>query len=321
MVFAMLFAMTGECFAVYSKVTYVQGGVRYIYSNQPEAIKASNGGYTIEQKLDKNNIYDADLYHHNYSYNNTYGVVIKNSSSSAQNIQILNKAINSGSTTLATATETGVQYGNSTNVQTVSIPANSATFILSKNVSAGQIVSGKVKFKVLGDNLTAKVVYVPTTWSALSAFNNTSRAAAANGEQSTGFFMHDTRYANVDLNQMNMFKIFAYDDASNRDGVNEYESGSNILGRAKILGNFGVTYDLQFKNAYGKTIYVTPNLISAGATQAQIVMWTAQTGWYRTPYVNKSSSEKVWKLKMPSDQHVKFMLVGGNFGSVDVEVK
>lgn len=306
----------------YSTISMIQSGSKYIYSNNPEAVTGSvygsNGKYTIEQALLKNTSYVFEYYHHNWTGSNKkFGIAIKNNNSTSAQIRVVKEALTTSSNTLTASTTTLKNYGNSSKDVYVTIPANGTIFLQETTVQGSNIVNGKIKFIPTKSNISARVFFSSTSSSSNSIFN-LSRATSTNTSMTTGYFAHDTRYANVDINNIheNTFYLSAYNS-----NTNEYETGSNVLGSSKLLGNFGIIYDIQLKNCSGKRIKITPNLDSPNATQAQLVLWKNNNiGWYRTTYINDNSSTKFWLMSVPSDQNFKFSLPGGNFGNVKFEI-
>ncbi|ANB57677.1 hypothetical protein GFC29_3111 [Anoxybacillus sp. B7M1] len=303
-------------------VSMTQSGNKYIYSNNPESIQGTMvssspyGKYTIDQPLQSSTTYVAEFYHHNYTGDSLrVGIAIKNNNSYTANVRVQNKAILAGQYTLETSTSVLRDFGNSTNDQTISIPANSTVTILYTDVPTQYIVNGKVKFTPQAGNMNARVFFISTSKYNVNNIFSLPRATSANSSMTTAFFNYDTRTVNVNAATTPSFYLSAY-----QDNPGEYETGTNVLGSSKLLGNYGIVYDVYLSNAAGKRIKITPNLASQGATQAQIVLWTASNSWYRTTYVNRSSSQPYWLMSVPSDGHFKFTLPGGNFGNVLFEI-
>lgn len=77
-----------------------------------------------------------------------------------------------------------------------------------------------------------------------------------------------------------------------------------------------MTYEFLVKNAKGKKIKITPNLTDR---KAQIVLWEAQKGWYRSSLITDSSPVKYWLINVPQDGKFKFVLPSFNCGNSRID--
>ncbi|EPC8411941.1 hypothetical protein ACR3AM_006436 [Bacillus thuringiensis] len=303
-------------------VNMTSGGSKYIYSNNPESIEgnmvntAPYGKYTVDQPLQNNTSYVSEFYHHNYTGASLrVGIAIKNNNNYTANVKVQNKAILTGKYTVDTASSLLRDFGNSNNDQTISIPANGTVVILSIATPTQYIVNGKVKFIPQSGGLSARNFFVSDNKYNIKELFKLPKATSTKNDMTSGFFNSDTRTLTIDAKTVSNFHLSAY-----TANPGEFETGTNVIGNSKLLGNYGIVYDVFLKNATGKRIKITPNLASVGATQAQIVLWTSANSWYRTSYVSRNSAEKYWLMAVPSDGHFKYSLPGGNFGNVHFEI-
>lgn len=302
-------------------LTMVRGGARYIYSNDPESIYgttlgSTNGRYTIEVMLQPNVEYHSEFYHSNESGGTLrIGIAVHNGNSTSQQIRVRNRAIATGRSPYSQI-GSGVtrDYGNSSNDQYITIPGNGTILLHYADVLGGNIVNGKIKFATSASNLKIRIFFARTSVGTSSIFN-LPRATSDGKQRTTGFFNYDTRYANVNASNINNFYLSAF-----QDNANEYEIGTNVLGSSKLLGNFGIIYDLQFQNASGRRLRITPNEQNYDWWTAQIVLWTSTNQWYRTTEINKSSPTKYWLMAIPADQKIRYILPGGNYGNILFEI-
>lgn len=302
-------------------LSMVRGGAKYIYSNDPESIEgvslgSTNGRYTIEVTLQPNIDYHTEFYHLNVSGGTLrIGIAVQNGNSTSQQIRVKSKAIATGGSPYSQiASGVTRDYGNSSNDQYITIPGNGTILLHYADVLGGNMVNGKVKFATGASNLKVRVFFARTSVSTNNIFN-LPRATSDGKQRTTGFFNYDTRYANVNASTVSNFYLSAY-----QDNINEYETGTNVLGSQKLLGNYGIIYDLQFQNASGKRLRITPNEQAHTWWTAQIVLWTSNNQWYRTTEINKSSSTKYWLMAIPADQKIRYILPGGNYGNIFFEI-
>jgi len=307
----------------FTPLTFAKGGSRYIYVDNPETITSSMvssapyGAYTFEQTLDANYSYTTQFYHHNNTGSGNYmrvGVALYNGNSTTARVKIGKKAVVSGSSTLGTASSAEVNYGNSTNLQDIYVPAMSYVFLVDQSVNPGYIVDGKINITPAASNMKIRTFYTKSGYNTTAQSIFSLGAAPSDGDQrTTGYFLYDTRYANANIATQNYFYLSAYQW---NQGINEYETAQKYVGNPILWGNYGIVYDIQLQNAAGKTIWIYPNLTGP----SQIALWTANTGWFAKPKI-EAGTNGVWAQTVPSDQRFKFVLPGGNYGSLKFEVK
>ncbi|TYS25752.1 hypothetical protein FZC71_04220 [Bacillus subtilis] len=309
------------------QLNFTKSGGNYLYSNNVETILGSEvssspyGKYTVEHSLSANNEYTAEFYHHNNASTNlTFGIAIKNNNTKSAQVRVLGKAVNAGSQTLDTATLTTRDFGNSTNDQYITIPAGQTVVLLSKDVTAPFIVDGKVSFVPTASNMKARIFYMKTSNYNVNSIFGLPKQTTSDYQKVSGVFPTWKRYATVDGNIFynNTFYLSSYSWVGNQ---NEYDTPISYIGKSNLDGNYGVLYDLQLKNAAGKRLKITPYLNEKDPRAAgQLVLWTSSTGWYRTTSINHTSAIKYWVMSIPADQHIKYMLPGGNYGNVKFDI-
>lgn len=300
-------------------------GNRFIYSNNPENIESE--GYTISQKLDAYVNYDAEFYHWNYSGSNMrIGVLICNTNNTSATVKVYNHNASAKTTSsqygLSVTAQMLANYWNGTGSTTYyTIPANSVKFICYEDVSNANVAAGKVLFKPQSSNLYCKVVAVKTT--------NISGAISVPKlqnmhDQTTGYFMDDTRYAVYNYNTathhsfyLNLFKASGNATPNN----NEYQNATQLVHGGiynDLDGNFGITYYLKLKNCVGKTMKITPDWDSIHFYWTSFPQnYTYFDGYtWKTLYFNDSSSRTI----PITNENFKFILPGGNTSNVRFEI-
>lgn len=317
-----------EAYAGVTPVSFIQKGCRYIYSNNPEPIKPemvagkAYGQYTIDQQLTKYTSYNCEFTHGNKSYTNVYfGIVLKNSSTQPQTVRVLSEQIGYTQAGIDIFSSIALKYQigrEDKKERKLKIPAKSTVVLMGANIPSGRYVTGKINFITGNAPLTARVFYIKADKLKLPSqvFSLPRSAAELNPNNSpwargSAFYYFDSRSATVDAKVTQTVYLGGLDE-----NPGEYEKGSNSLGNPILRGNYGVTYEFQLKNAKGKKIKITPNLTDK---KAQIVLWEAQKGWYRTALITDASPVKYWLLNVPPDGRFRFVLPSFNCGNTRIE--
>lgn len=311
-------------------VTFTQGGGNYIYSNCPEAITSTLAGryYTIDQSLTANIAYQGFFYHGNWaSPTMKVGIAIKNENSTTQYVVIRSKALSNqfkGSLDEPSLTSKNYQVGLDTTADDyyVYINPGQTAIIGSINIANSYYSQGQIHFTPSANNMKARVFWQTSTDNTSPFDSSFSRAPGEDPiyARSTGLFTKDVRYANISYPTTNSFYLSYVGGSWQTYNPNEYQAASSgYLGSQYIGGNYGIKYDLTVQNAAGRTLRIYPYLPDANA-KGKIVLWTTSNGWYTTPQLTQASSPQYWQMAVPSDGKIKFILPGGNHGSVRFDI-
>ncbi|WP_066636808.1 hypothetical protein [Desulfolucanica intricata] len=312
-------------------VTFQNNGVEYIFSANPENINGTTGNhYTIEKDLYTGYTYDIELYHHNYTgETKRFGVALYNPNSSTATITVNAKVINDcaatgESTELDMTAPLVEQYVLGYGSTSISIPAKSYTFLMYKDVPTQRTVSGKAKVSTNLSGVKARVFHGPQYVSASTVFSYT-RDTDYESNITTGFFNYDGKYnsSTIDASTYPTFKLSEWRPSLN---VNEYETGSNVLGSSILGGNYGMTYTITVKNAANKRLKIIPNFKNLDCPAAALVLYSPQIGWFRTgKLINDKDSDyydQYWLMSMGTSSTFtfKYILPASNFGNVSFQV-
>lgn len=302
-------------------VTFANNGAEYIFSANPEDISGSTGDhYTIDKTLYTGYTYDIELYHHNYTGSTKrFGVALYNPNSSSATITVNAKVINDSANTelneldmTAPLTE---QYVLGYGATTITIPAYSYTFLMSRDVATQRLVNGKAKISTNISNVRARVFHAPQGTSASTVFGYTRDTSSASN-LTTAFFNYDGKYNTSTINA-STYPTFKLSEWPRSLNSSEYETGSDYLGSNILGGNYGVTYTVTVTNAANKSLEITPNW-AAGATAADLVLWNSTYGWFRPGKITSGS----WYMSMGSSSTFtfKYILPCSNWGSIKFRV-
>ncbi|WP_139491289.1 hypothetical protein [Brevibacillus dissolubilis] len=319
-------------------INFSQMGTYYIYSNNPEPILGSHltntqgGSYTTETTLLSNEMYVADFYHHNNSSLSgvKLGIAVKNTSSSVATLDVGQKAIRNAGYTIDMSTLVEVDYGKSTNYQTLTINPGETKVLMYTSLPNGYIGNGKIWMSTNSSGLKARVYFAHPNTLDSKIFSFPQATSSYTGFTS-GTFKHSQRQAWIDANTYypgNTFYLSSYEAQGN---TNEYEYadtvGNTLLGRNKIMGNYGVEYWVGVKNSAGRKLNIYPNLTSPSSCSGsggRIALWTQNTGWYTTSKITTAGS--FWSMALPAPDvdgysYFAYVLPGGACGNVKFEVQ
>lgn len=316
--------------AATQQITFGNNGVKYIYSNQPENIYEYWGEYTIEQTLSSSYTYDIEYNHVNMAHTNydpslpisrKIGVALYNNNSSTATITVYAlvkgyQIFDSSHAVVDLTAPLASSYQQGVGATTITIPAYGSTFLMYSNVPHDNVVFGKAKIKSNLSNVRLRIFQGNTTDSASSVFSY-SRDTKVNDDQTTGYFNYDGKYNTntIDASTNPTFYLSDWlDNNGIHDNINEYETGTNILGRSKLGGNYGMTYTITINNPASKKLRITPY-----AYPARLVVYNPYYGyWYDTGKITSG----YWTMPMTSTSTYtfKYVLPGFNDGNMKFEV-
>lgn len=300
---------------------------RTLFSDNPEALtdKNSANGYLAGTTYTANERMDFEFYHHNYTgQTKRFGIVVFNTNSSAATLTLHNKAIGTsaaGTPSQLAMTAPMVRNFFQSSASTITVPANSAQFVLYADVPNAKLVNGKLSMTSNKGNVYARIVYGNTSTSARTYFN------IADLEPVDGaFFSGQVNYAQknvvVDANSITSFVIGEWKAAVGGKrplkNTNEYESVlSTKTGSIEYLAaNFGIPYYITIKNASGKRLKITPDW-SGGATYCNLVLQNSSGTWYTTGTISSGS----WYYGLDSSSaSLKIVIPGANSGNIHCEI-
>lgn len=317
-----------------STTTMNQTGSYYLYSNYPEYVNNStllgnNAAYTINQALSSGNTYDVEYYHINTNTNGTTlyaGVAILNTGSTTQNITVTNIASRirtpgSGAEQCALMQK---DYQNSTNIQTIPVPAGGVVRINQLAIPSGYYVgNGKVKIQANGSGLSAKIYLCNSSATDTNVRQCSMCGEASNTATSTGLYAKDSRGANFDV--ANSTTKSFYLAAANSSIGNDNELAAPISGgrgtTTGIVGNYGIRYDIQLLNldlAQYNSVKITYDYQSHGSYACdydQVLLYNGSS--WNTIRLDQGTSEY---MAIPTTKSFKFLLPGANCGNIHFQL-
>lgn len=311
----------------FEAISFTPGGTRLAYSNNPESVKSTNTKYTVQVNLVKDTPVIHDYYHHNVSGSAVkFGIVIKNTNSTAAKIRLTKYAIKSSlGNTQTTSANMHLEYNKSTNDQYITIPANSCKWIdmCTTTISTQYFVCCRAFITAASSGLISRIAYGSSSCSASAVFN-ASRAESDGLKRTSATFRYDTRYANIDMDAISQFIICAR-NSSYLINKNEFaDSSASILAGADgmpavgnddkyckylVWGNFSVYYIFNFKNNSGKKITIKQN---ESMQKNKCLMQTDGKTWV-SQEINQYNG---LTLNISNISTFKFILTGGNFGNI-----
>lgn len=311
-----------------TKIPFTPGGNRLVYSNHPEAIQGTtlqgSGVYTIETTLTANHPFIHDFYHHNGSGSSIIiGVAVKNTTSSAIRLRVMKATTGTGASGSGKSISSDVhkRYHNSTSDQYISISGGATVFVPGAyaTISAGKLLNGRVWLNATANGLKSRIVAIPTSTSVNSVFT-LPRATNDGNSRTTALFTYDTRYANINMNQISDFKIcgrnrpdwyintneFPEDASSSLAGTNSLTHGGSVP-QYLCDGNYSVLYSFNLTNRTGKSLTIRPGYDTNGGWYAMNI----GNGW-----VTQQVSSSGQSFNCTNISNFQFVLTGGNTGDI-----
>jgi len=307
--------------AVQIGLTFSHSGNKYIFSDNPESIPSADK-YTIEETLSSSYTYDIELYHQNLTgATKRVGIALYNPNASSATITIYAKVTGTSNTAQSSEVDLTAplqrDYQNGTGATTLTLLANSYSFLVYVDMPTSKLVNEKVKIKSSLSNVRARVFHGPTSVTAQQVFSY-SRDSASGSSTTTGFFQNDglSNSTTIDASSYPSFVLSEWRPNLNS---NEYETGTNVLGSSQLGGNYGMVYTITISNPGGKRLRITPYWAGSGNNYARIVLWTSTNGWYTT---TKISPNSYWLMATGTGATFtfKYVLPGGNFGNFKFEI-
>jgi len=328
--------------ALAEEIRMKTSGPYTIYTNSPEEQKAEqfngkDGYWTLDVPLSSNQEYIAENYHHNFTglsgYGLKYGYVVHNKNNHPVTIQILQQgksfaeATEEGKPTQAIETELNFYKSGATSI---TVPANSAAFLIEQTVSPGYSQSMKIKFRAPSASNVSVREFIGRASTEPSDIYNTEKFyqwVENSSNQTTGLFPYSMVSAEVNARSVRDFylggipKTRLYFDGPSKsynEGLanpDEYRPGlSGMRLSSKILeGNYGMPYELKFNNATGYNISFTPHPTSP----FQWFVLDTGSGWFKSEKILRGAS---YPIPIPANGVVKYLLPGGMNGSVKVSL-
>lgn len=305
-------------------VQFIQTGSRYIFSNNPEPIKetavanAAYGQYSIEQPLLGQVPYDCDFTHVNKTNAKlTMGIAVINTTKTPNKVRVISEALRNSVGYLNEFTDIALAYQKGLSDKKdryINVPADSTVILMANQVPKGYCVYGKTKFVPLANGLKLRIFWIKTDKFTIPKLVNTLPKAIEEQDmktspwaRTTAAFVYDARYATIDCSVIKSVYLGAL-----HPNPGEYEKGTNVTGNPYLIGNYGITYDLQLKNFKGKQLKINPK--NSGYQVEQLVLWDAKQGWYKTSVLRRKTNNEHWLINIQPDGHLKYTLPSMNCG-------
>lgn len=241
------------------------------------------------------------------------GVLVKNTRNTAASVTIKKLATCAGQTSTVNASSRMLAaYFNNFQNTSISIPAGEAKWIAYNSGSKnGDIITGRVQFITTSSKLTCKIAIAPKSVGATKAYTYPiiTGVSTEHGHPTSSIFASNIRIA--DASSAKQFYLNAYNDF---EGTNEYEKRIAGIGYEYLSGNYGVIYRLT--GLGGKTLRLKAN--SSQTSEFYFVYKFGSENWQVKHFSPSSNTGNT--LIVPANTDFYYVLSGGNFGNMQVDV-
>lgn len=313
-------------------ITMTAEGVPMLYSNNPEGFvtrKFERGGlYTAQTELKVNQPTDIEFYHWNYmgSYQPMkVGVVVTNSGNLAAQVSVLRKGIGVGLDSIDVSAKCYLDFYADQQPETISVEKGESKLITSTTVPGGSLINARYQLSTTSEGLTMKIVALKQDM-ASEYLAKLPRGTDDGAGRTAGLFKYSERRASVDASKVRNFMLCGNRPSHWKLNPGEYpqsytdDLAAKDMGTANFTyflnGNFATTYNLDFTNTSGKTLYIRPNDPAVKDGVGKYALYTPKQGWQ----VIEASVAQPYAIALDNTQSLRFLMLGGNYGNIGFHI-
>lgn len=313
-------------------VAFTNSGNSMVYSDNPETMQSNVISYVYGTDLPVNTFRDFEFYSNVMnSGSGRAGIVLKNTGTSAATVTYkgAHKFIVRASTPYVSAGDCAnvlkTAFNASTQTTTLAAGATmflpNATFTFSTADKAYKLCYGRYSIKSNKAGVKARTFVAPSSTTAAAIFAVATMTPCKNSQFSGLLnYTQKTLSAPFDAQVGTAFQIGIL--GGNYSNTNEYATATPKSGSHPVLsGNYGVIYNLNFKNAANKKVKLIP---TKDATQSCYLYSLNNGSWMTTSVFNAADiiANKCYALSLgsASTANLRVVIPGSNFGNLKVEV-